>query len=194
MKKQLILSVVIASFTIASAQAGSFWKAVGSILGAAAQPTETAESVVKANFDEQLKEITALSEKANGLAEGARTRLDSIKATYAALEATYAALFPAGVTNDVSTKARETLAKVNTKIDEGELVVVGLTEKANRMASQSLESAALEHTDENLEKIQALAQAMYTEFTALKAEDKSLANLINIALLQLASLNAQEAK
>lgn len=193
MKKQIVLSVVIASLIVNCAEAG-FWNTVGSLLGAAAQPAETAESVIRANFDDQLKEISALSDKANGLAEGARTRLNSIKASYAALEATYAALFPAAVTNDVSTKARETLAKVNSKINEGELVVVGLTEKANRMTAQSIESAALEHTDENLVKIQEIAQAMFSEFTALKAEDKSLANLINIALIQLASLNSQEEK
>lgn len=189
MNKTLIASVLVSSL-VWSAQAG-FWDKLGTVLNAAAQPTETAKSAVKTDFDSQLKELTSISEQANTLAEKARTRLESLKAGYAALEATYGVLFPPSVTNDASIAAHETLGKLNAKLDEGEGMVAKLTAKATDMATKTTESASLEPTDENLVKLQALAQAMLEDFNALKAEDRSLANLVNLALIRIAAAKQQ---
>lgn len=182
----------IASLSLSSAQAG-FWDKLGTVLNAASQPTETSKSVVKDDFDSQLKEINSISEQANTIAEGARTRLQSLKAAYAALEATYGVIFPASVTNDASIAANERLAKFDAKLTEGETLVAKLSEKAMTMAKTTSESATLEPTNENLVKIQEIAQAMFSDFNALKAEDRSIANLVNIALVQIAAAK-QEAQ
>lgn len=189
--KKLVLACVICALGGLSVSAAGFWNAVGNILNAAAQSTENTKSAVKGDFDEQLKEIESIFTQASKLADGARTRLESLKTAYAALTTTYGALFPPSVTNDASVAANETLKKLNAKLTEGEATVTRLSAKASDFARSSSESATLEPSDENLVQLQQLAQAMLNDFNTLKAEDRSLANLINIALIQITAAKQQ---
>lgn len=190
MNKTLLFALCLTVFAAATVEAGSFWNKLGTVL--MTQPQEASQTVVRDNFGDQLQELDSLSAKANQIADGARQRLETLKASYKTIESTYGALFPADVTNRVATAARATLTKINAKISEGEATVSEMTAKANRMASVSAESATLAPTNENLAKIQELARTMLNDFTSLKAEDKSLTNLIGLALAQVSSLKATE--